>query len=141
MVANYCAKCGAKIENSAIFCESCGHRVGSLEINTLDSKSGLVSKDNIESDYVPIKKNWISAWLLIPTVLAPFREWQIISAAIAFWFISKESEKYSEGSFNVKNRDEVNNYMIKLVVVGALQFISMIVAFYYFLIENGLVFW
>jgi hypothetical protein len=135
MVANYCAKCGAKIQNSAIFCESCGQRVGSLEINALDSKSGLVSKDNIESDYVPIKKNWISAWLLIPTVLAPFREFQMISAAIAYLIISNEWEKNSKNSLNVKNRVEVKNYFIILGVLFAIHLLYFIVAAYYYFFE------
>jgi hypothetical protein len=136
---NYCSNCGLKVEGSGVFCVSCGQKVEPLESSLVESKSISVTEDKIAVNHEQIQKNWISAWLLIPSLLAPFRELQVFSAVIAIYIIFKEYEKYYINLLLVNNKDEVNNYLIKQAVIGILQFITLIVAFYYFLVENGVI--
>jgi ABC-type transport system involved in multi-copper enzyme maturation permease subunit len=134
-VANYCSECGAKVEDLAIFCVSCGQKIEVRNNSVEKSKINLSNEVKIEGNSGKINKNWISAWLLIPSVLAPFREFQMISAAIAFWLISNEWEKYSSNLLFVNQRDEVNNYLTKQAVVFAIHLLYFIVAAYYYFFE------
>ena len=132
---NFCSNCGSKLNDSAVFCSKCGARTqGDL------ANSKNLAKDKREEVY-PFKKNWASAWVLIGSILSPFRELQIFFAAIGLILGSKEIEKFQSGQFSGLNTDEVDNYIIKQFIVIVIHAISAMGALYFLLIETGNAFW
>ena len=132
---NFCSNCGNELIDSAVFCSKCGTRIqGDLTNQTRSSKT------NREEVY-PFKKNWASAWVLIGSILSPFRELQLIFAGLGVVLANKEIEKYQSRQFSGLNTEEVDNYIIKQFIVIVIHFISAIVAFYFYLIEYGLAWW
>jgi len=132
----YCSKCGSELIDSAIYCSKCGTR----------SKSDLSNSSNLSMEtkvgVYAFKKNWTSAWVIIGSMLSPFRELQIISAALGFYLVSREVEKYDDQrKVSSLDTSDVDKYMTIQFGIGAIHIIYLIVAFYYFLIENGFAFW
>jgi hypothetical protein len=140
-VANYCSECGAKVEDSAIFCVSCGQKVEPLGTSGVESMSTMMTEYKVEIKHGQIKKSWIEAWLLIPSILAPFRIVQMISSGIAIYIGASEHERYSSGLFGDDYKESIDRYLTIKGVIGLIHMLYFIVATYYYFVENGLVFW
>ena len=132
---NFCSNCGNELIDSAVFCSKCGTRIqGDLTNQTRSSKT------NREEVY-PFKKNWASAWVLIGSILSPFRTPQILSAALGFYLVMREQEKYESRTLTSLDTTDVDKYMAIQTGIGFIHILYMIVAFYFYLIENGLAWW
>lgn len=95
-----------------------------------------------KGEVYPFKKNWASAWVIIGSMLSPFRELQILSAALGFYLVSREVEKYDDQrKVSSLDTSDVDKYMTIQFGIGVIHIISLIVGFYFFLLENGFAFW
>ena len=133
----YCSKCGNELIDSAVYCNQCGTR----SQNDISDLSSSLDRTNKLRDY-PFKKNWASAWVLIGSILSPFRVLQILSTALGFYLVMREQEKYESRTLTTSlDTTDVDKYIAIQIGIGFIHILYAIVAFYFYSIENGLAFW
>jgi hypothetical protein len=134
IIMAYCSKCGYELKHSAIFCVNCGTRAN----HVLDAQQ-TISVSPVQEAYT-FEKNWASAWVLIGSILSPFRELQILFGVLGYFLGYKEIEKYESRKhiYSEMNTEKLKGYLTKQAIVIAIHLISIIVASYFFLVENPL---
>lgn len=129
---SFCSNCGNELIDSAVYCNKCGTK----SQNDLDDLRSTLERNKLR-DY-PFKKNWTSAWVLIGSILSPFRVPQLLSAGLGIYLVMREHKKYESRTFT-KSLDttDVDKYIAIQIGIGFIHLIYAIVAGYFYLIETG----
>lgn len=132
---SFCSNCGNELIDSAVYSNKCGTK----SQNDLDDLRSTIERNKLR-DY-PFKKNWSSAWVLIGSILSPFRELQVLSEGLGFYLVWRELEKNESRTLTTSlDTTDVDKYIAIQIGIGFIHFLCFIVAFNFYLIENGLAF-